>query len=69
MISSEVDQLNLYLSDQLVDLDQPIKVIWNQIEVVSGTVERTAAAIEESMRERCDVLLAATAILKLNKPQ
>jgi hypothetical protein len=68
-ISSEVDQLNLYLSDQLVDLDQPIKVIWNQIKVFSGTVDRTAAAIEESMRERCDACLAATAILKLNKPK
>lgn len=67
-IESDVDQILLYLSDELLDLDQPVTVNWNGIEVASEKVLRSEAAIRQSLAERLDANLAATTILKLKKP-
>ncbi len=59
------DDLWLYLSDQLLDLDKPITVLRDGKEVFSGKVQRTKKAIEESLRERLDPVMAATALLEV----
>jgi dienelactone hydrolase len=65
---SEVSDLVLYLNDHLLNLDQPIRVIWNGQQCFSGQVIRTESAILRSLQERFDPKLAATAILELHKP-
>lgn len=55
----------LRLSDHLLNLDRPVKVIVNGRTAYSGKVARTGLAIEQSMRERADLTSAATAMLKL----
>jgi hypothetical protein len=59
-------QLELRLSDQLVDLDQPVTVIVNGRRIFHGFVPRTRDAIETSLRERADADSAATATLRLD---
>jgi predicted esterase len=56
-------KLTLRLSDQLLDLDQPIKVLANGKAIFEGKVPRTFAAIEQSLSERPDSATAATALL------
>jgi uncharacterized iron-regulated protein/poly(3-hydroxybutyrate) depolymerase len=65
-ISTTVERLTLYLNDELVDLDQPIKVRWNEQEVFSGKLGRSRDAITRSLSERLDRYLAATAILEIS---
>lgn len=55
----------LRLSDRLLNLDKPLKVIVNGRTVYSGKVARTGLAIEQSLQERADLPSAATAVLKL----
>ncbi|WHU02788.1 dienelactone hydrolase family protein [Sphingomonas sp. NIBR02145] len=55
----------LRLSDHLLNLDRPVKVIVNGRTAYSGKVARTGLAIEQSIRERADLTSAATAVLKL----
>lgn len=57
--------LTLRLSDQLVDLDRPVRVTVNGRVAFAGKVSRTAAAIRRSMEERADPASAATALLRL----
>ncbi|WP_322963322.1 hypothetical protein [Sphingomonas fuzhouensis] len=57
--------LTLRLSDKLVDLDRPIRVMVDGHEVFHGRVARTAAAIRASLLERFDPKSAATALLTL----
>lgn len=56
----------LRLSDQLLNLDKPVKVIVNGRTAYTGKVARTGRAIEQSLRERVDPASAATALLKLD---
>jgi hypothetical protein len=58
--------LRLRLSDQLMDLDQPLTVTVNGRKVFSGTVARQAVAIVTSLQERPDPTSAATAIVRWN---
>jgi hypothetical protein len=55
----------LRLSDRLVDLDRPVRVIVNGRPAYSGKVTRTARAIQQSLLERLDPASAATALLSL----
>ena len=55
----------LRLSDKLLDLDQPVKVTVNGKDLVPAKVQRTAAAILESLEERADLPAAATALMVL----
>jgi hypothetical protein len=57
--------LCLRLSDRLLDLDQPITVRFNGVELFTGRVKRQASAIVASLAERADPPAAATAILCL----
>ncbi len=55
--------LTLRLSDDLLDLDQPVKVVAGAKEIHNGKVLRTPEAIEHSLSERADIRSAATAEL------
>ena len=57
--------LSLRLNDKLLTLDEPLTVTVNGKEVFSGKVNRTAAAIEQSLAERADPAAAATALLTI----
>ncbi len=61
----DVTQLTLRLSDRLVDLDQPIKVLLNGKSVFEGKVTRQADAILKSLQQRSDPNSAATALLDI----
>ncbi len=56
--------LSLRLSDELLSLDEPIKVVVKGREVFSGQVTRTAADIVRSLDARADVSSAATASVR-----
>ena len=64
----EVSQLTLRLSDRLVDLDQPVKVLLNGKAVFEGKVSRQADAILKSLQQRSDPSSAATALLEIGEP-
>ncbi|WP_265594587.1 transglutaminase domain-containing protein [Haloferula sp. BvORR071] len=53
------------LSDALVDLDQPVKIIVNGTEAFNAKVPRSADAIRKTLDERTDLTAAATAIITL----
>ena len=55
--------LVLRLNDQLLDLDQPVRVRANGRDVFVGRVSRRAAAIHASLEERADPASAATALV------
>ena len=57
--------LQLYLSDALLDLDQPITVMRDGKEAYKGTLTRDEKAIATSFQTRPDPKQAATAILTL----
>jgi poly(3-hydroxybutyrate) depolymerase len=54
------------LSDQLLDLDKPVRVMVNDREVFNAIVTRDAEVIRESLRERADLSSAATAKILVN---
>ena len=58
-------KLTLRLSDHLLDLDQEIKVVWNEKVVFQGKVARSESAIVSSLSERADPSSVATALLKV----
>jgi len=58
--------MTLRLSDRLIDLDRPVRVIVNDKQVFSGKVSRTGRAIQQSLLERMDPQSAATAMLTLD---
>lgn len=66
-IQSDVAAVDLYLSDRLIDLDRPITVTWNKKTVFEGNVTRNVSAIERSMEQRFDKVLAAPVILQLTR--
>ena len=57
--------MTLRLRDEFVNLDEPVKVMVGEKVVFEGKVVRSAEAIRESLQERADKNLAATASLKL----
>jgi hypothetical protein len=61
----EVARLTLRLHDRLVDLDQPLKVLFNGKTVFEGKVTRHADAILKSLQQRSDPHSAATALLEV----
>lgn len=66
--SDGLDRVALRLVDGLVDLDQPITVMFGGKKAFEGRVQRTRAAIEESLAERSDPGLVATARLVVERP-
>jgi hypothetical protein len=57
--------LQLRLSDSLLDLDKPVKVLVGAREVFEGKVPRRVGVISESLLERLDAPGAASALLVL----
>jgi pimeloyl-ACP methyl ester carboxylesterase len=55
----------LRLSDELLDLDQPVTVRMNGKTVHTGKIPRTAAAMKRSLEERAEPRMTAPAILVL----
>jgi pimeloyl-ACP methyl ester carboxylesterase len=55
----------LRLSDELLDLDQPVTVRVNGKTVHTGKIPRTVAAMKRSLEERADPRMTASAILVL----
>ncbi len=60
-----VNQLNLRLSDALLNLDLPVKVVVNGQTVFDGAVQRHSETIVASLQERADIASAATAQISL----
>jgi transglutaminase-like putative cysteine protease len=58
--------LTLRLSDKLVDLDEPIRVLVGGKTIFEGKVPRSFAAVVQSLQEREDPDLAATARLQVS---
>lgn len=56
--------MSLRLSDALLDLDSPLKVVVNGTEVFSGRVHRQAEVILKSLSERADAAAAAMAVVR-----
>jgi poly(3-hydroxybutyrate) depolymerase len=67
-IQADIPALVLRLSDQLLDLDQPIQVEWNDKTVFQGKIQRSIQSIAVSLDERADPASAASAVLELSKP-
>ena len=59
--ADRVKTLTLRLSDTLLDLDRPVRVVVNGAEVHDAVVPRTRAAIEASLATRPDPAAVATA--------
>jgi hypothetical protein len=60
-----VSQLELNLSDKLLDLDKPVSVTVNGGTVFSGRVQRRQETLEASLHERADPVSAYCAKLPL----
>jgi len=58
--------LTIRLSDKLLDLDRPVRVIAAGRTIFEGTVTRSLAAIIQSLQERKDPETVATALLPLS---
>lgn len=58
-------ELTLRLSDELLDLDQPVRVVAGGKTVFDGVVKRSFAAVEQSLHEREDPQAVCTALLKV----
>lgn len=66
-LSGDVPKLaTARLSDELLDLDKPVRVLVNDREVFNGRAPRSVEIIRESLRERADPRTAATAKIVLN---
>ena len=58
--------LTLRLSDALLDLDQPVRVVAGGRAIFEGSVSHSFTAIVQSLREREDPETAATALLSVS---
>ena len=58
--------LTLRLSDALLDLDQPVRVVAGGRDVFEGRVPRSFAAVEQALLEREDSETVATALLPVS---
>ncbi|HZR19891.1 MAG TPA: sugar-binding protein [Verrucomicrobiae bacterium] len=59
-------KVTLRLSDQLVDLDQPVRVVAGGRTLFEGPVSRSLSVMAQSLRERADPELVATALLPVS---
>lgn len=66
--SADVDALRVHLHDELLDLDEPVRVEINGQLVFEGTVRRTREAIERSLADRRDPRAASTAQIDVIVP-
>ncbi len=64
--TEDVNKLTLRLRDELIDLDEMIRIEVNGENILNIVARRTASAIAESLEERADPRTAATALLKVS---
>jgi transglutaminase-like putative cysteine protease/predicted esterase len=64
--SEDVQQVELLLSDKLINLDEPITIIANGNTVHEGEIPRTEQAIQRSLNLRPDPTMIATATITVN---
>jgi hypothetical protein len=62
----ESGSLTLRLSDALLELDQPLRVVAAGRTLFEGKVERSAGAIVQSLQEREDPETVATAAVRVS---
>jgi len=62
---SDLTEMILNLSDELLDLSQPIKVLWNEEICFEGSVDRTVAAIQAAYKNDWIPPSPATARLEI----
>ena len=55
--SDDVHQLDVLLTDELVNLDEPLKIVFNEYTAFTGKATRTIAALSRSLRERQDTAM------------
>jgi len=67
--SDDVPQVELLLSDELLDLDEPITIIANGKTVHEARIPRTEQAIQRSLNLRPDPAMIATATITIEIPQ
>ncbi|GAB4547531.1 MAG: hypothetical protein Tsb0013_07370 [Phycisphaerales bacterium] len=63
---SSPERLTLRLSDALINLDEPVRIVVNGEVVFDGRVARTRGAIESSLDERFDPRSVATAVIEID---
>lgn len=68
LTSADVPSVKLLLSDELLDLDKPIRVIANSQTVYEGIAPRTQRSIDESIALRSDPAMIAAATLTIDLP-
>lgn len=67
--STDYSRLTLHLSDDLINLDQDVKVLWNGTEVFSGKVQRLASNLVKDYKARRDLGFWAPAHLSVSAPK
>ena len=55
ILSSDYSSLTIYLNDDMMDLDKPVKVVSEDKVLFEGTVIRSPAVLRQSLRERGDL--------------
>jgi hypothetical protein len=62
----DTGKMTLRLSDALLDLDRPVRIVVGGRTIFDGSVPRSFAAVEQSLQEREDPESAATALLPVS---
>ncbi|MGI9013854.1 MAG: alpha/beta hydrolase [Phycisphaerales bacterium] len=66
--SSDVENITLWLRDELIDLDQEIAIVADGREVFRGMIERSRDAIRSSLTSSLDPRMAASAVIAITLP-
>ena len=60
-----IKTVSLHLLDRLIDLDHPVTVTWNGVQVFEGLAKRTRNAVERSLASSLSPDQCGTALLEL----
>ena len=55
LLSSDYSAATIYLNDQMMDLDKPVRVIFGDKVLFEGPVTRKPAVMRQTLRERGDL--------------
>ncbi|MCC9641758.1 hypothetical protein LOC71_05690 [Rhodopirellula sp. JC740] len=67
--SNDVSEVEVFLDDRFIDLDQPIKIVGNGQTVFEGHVHRTIATLVQSLEQRSDTELAFPSRVTVTLPK
>ena len=68
LYSDGVKRITLALASEMLDLDQPVVVIWNGKQVHAGKVERSLSTLLELVHDKVDWRQTFLAKLELKAP-